>query len=423
MAEKNHMDLLTVLENILDSDPLIDELGFIHPLQFLTLDKEDAGSGMSSGNILQSEDGVLNSRSLEGLSYVPFWCRDHKLGISTEILMPLYGAAKCAFISVYEKYKVQTNVCMNKDEFPGGMKKSMSFPFSIIEAEVMRHSRVLLLLSSDYGTAWNARKLVLSSKQEVQYFVDELFFSDLVLSYFHKSDMTWSHRRWLIKKIVTMHPYVQDIVEKESELVQKLAEKSKMNYRAWNHRCWLVSYMTEGQVLHELNKSKEWAGLNVADSSCFHYRTRLMLKMLGDSSTRHSGNVEIRQAWNEELEWNKLLLLRYAGREALWIYRRFLSLCWKKNFASGTPQSDEDVFIIDELGFVCSCLSIPNDDFGDYQTNSTLAAAYALWLLKQIRDDIGIEIHENVPVIELKDAINKIYPGKFFLQCALPKKA
>lgn len=27
------------------------------------------------------------------------------------------------------------------------------------------------------------------------------------------------------------------------------------------------------QVLHELNKSRDWAGLHVADNSCFHYRT------------------------------------------------------------------------------------------------------------------------------------------------------
>ena len=80
-------------------------------------------------------------------------------------------------------------------------------------------------------------------------------------------------------------------------------QRSKMNYRAWYHRCWLVSYMTTEQVrhiflillhstgssqvtflyllwslvnflqsLHELQRSKKWAGLHVADHSCFHYR-------------------------------------------------------------------------------------------------------------------------------------------------------
>ena len=49
-------------------------------------------------------------------------------------------------------------------------------------------------------------------------------------------------------------------------------QRSKMNYRAWNHCCWLVSYMTREQVLHELKKSRNWAGLHVADNCCFHYR-------------------------------------------------------------------------------------------------------------------------------------------------------
>lgn len=32
-------------------------------------------------------------------------------------------------------------------------------------------------------------------------------------------------------------------------LIQNLPfQRSKMNYRAWNHRCWLVSFMTREQV-------------------------------------------------------------------------------------------------------------------------------------------------------------------------------
>ncbi|KAB1208128.1 Protein prenyltransferase alpha subunit repeat-containing protein 1 [Morella rubra] len=45
-----------------------------------------------------------------------------------------------------------------------------------------------------------------------------------------------------------------------------------MNYRAWNHRCWLVSYMTREHVLNELKTSRKWAGLHIADNCCFHYR-------------------------------------------------------------------------------------------------------------------------------------------------------
>ncbi|GJZ47046.1 putative MO25-like protein [Tanacetum coccineum] len=50
-------------------------------------------------------------------------------------------------------------------------------------------------------------------------------------------------------------------------------QKSKLNYRAWNHRCWLVSYVPKTQVIDELVNHRDWAGLHVADNSCFHYRT------------------------------------------------------------------------------------------------------------------------------------------------------
>ncbi|KAG6437559.1 hypothetical protein SASPL_102478 [Salvia splendens] len=51
-----------------------------------------------------------------------------------------------------------------------------------------------------------------------------------------------------------------------------MSQNSKMNYRAWNHRCWLVSYMSDSQVLLELHSSRDWAALHVADNSCFHFR-------------------------------------------------------------------------------------------------------------------------------------------------------
>nr|GEX31188.1 protein prenyltransferase alpha subunit repeat-containing protein 1 [Tanacetum cinerariifolium] len=47
-----------------------------------------------------------------------------------------------------------------------------------------------------------------------------------------------------------------------------------MNYRAWNHRL-LVSYVPKTKVIDELVNHRDWAGLHVADNSCFHYRTAL----------------------------------------------------------------------------------------------------------------------------------------------------
>jgi len=75
-----------------------------------------------------------------------------------------------------------------------------------------------------------------------------------------------------LKQVAEQHQDMTELVEKESVLVKEIAERSKMNYRAWRHRCWLIPYMTRKQVLDELKKSTRWSELHVADNCCFHYR-------------------------------------------------------------------------------------------------------------------------------------------------------
>ncbi|KAJ8442760.1 hypothetical protein Cgig2_011030 [Carnegiea gigantea] len=175
------------------------------------------------------------------VKYAFFWNRDHKLGISTACLPPLYKAAKYKFMEALMAYKMHSNFSLKNDN------RQSSFPFSETENEVMKHSKCLLLLSSDFGTAWNARKLILSKREEFS-FSEELCLSAVVLSFAPKSENAWSYRRWIIKRIIGRCATLEKILKEESKLVEKIAEKSKMNYRAWYHRCWLISCMTSEQV-------------------------------------------------------------------------------------------------------------------------------------------------------------------------------
>nr|VDD30249.1 unnamed protein product [Brassica oleracea] len=93
-SQEDCFDLLNQFEHVLQSDPLIDEVGFIHPSQFTMLDKE-AGS---------SSDGTSTN----------LWNQDHKLGISTDILIQLCKVAKHAFLAVFNKYKRHENACSNE---------------------------------------------------------------------------------------------------------------------------------------------------------------------------------------------------------------------------------------------------------------------------------------------------------------------
>lgn len=107
-----------------------DEVGFVHPSQFSTL-KEASGGSTSSQDISEHEN-------------TNFWIRDHKLGISTQVLLPLYQAAKHAFMAALREYKTSENLPGNSGD-------------DSLESEVMSHSKALLMLSCDFGTAWNSR--------------------------------------------------------------------------------------------------------------------------------------------------------------------------------------------------------------------------------------------------------------------------
>lgn len=111
-----------------------DEVGFVHPSQFVTLRSGEEGGGSSS---------EMSDASVDAC----FWSEDHKLGISTDVVLPLYQAAKCAFMAATTEYKP---LCNASDD-------SSISSCNDIESEVMKRSRALLLLSYDFGTAWHSR--------------------------------------------------------------------------------------------------------------------------------------------------------------------------------------------------------------------------------------------------------------------------
>ncbi|KAI6692746.1 hypothetical protein NL676_020456 [Syzygium grande] len=392
---------LAELELILESDPLIDEVGFIHPTQLASLSEEG----------VDAPPGPKNLR---------FWSRDRKLGISTEVLLPLYKEAKGAFFDAARNYKMR---CGSRGDGGGD---------GGIGSDVMKHSKALLLVSSDFGTAWNSRKLVASKKESFSMYMDELRLSELILSHSPKCEQAWSHRRWVIKRIAGQTSSLLEIVMKESELVEQIAERLKMNYRAWNHRCWLVSYMTREQVLDELKKSKTWAGLHVADSSSFNYRRRLMTRILEDLCCKdgvasHDCSFEVYQLWKDELDWDEILINRYIGREALWLYRRFLSLCWIRHFTTHADstswnsdyiaeQTMETSFFLDkELDLVGSCLVVQDARFDDFQAQALYSTTYILWLAKQMSKPLEFELRQKLTARNMNNLLSEFCPNSSFL--------
>ncbi|CAN6329723.1 unnamed protein product [Urochloa humidicola] len=369
-------DLLHHFERILHHDPLIDEVGFLHPAQFRTL-----GCG---------QDGDSASQQAPGFQHRYFWCRDHKLAICSEILPKLYRAARDAYFKV--RNAPSQAACL------------------------MSLTKALLILCPDMLTAWNSRKMVLLEKYDFTKLKDELQLCALILSYSPKNESTWSHRRWVLKQVAEQHQDIAELVEKESVLVKEIAERSKMNYRAWRHRCWLIPYMTRKQVLDELKKSTRWSELHVADNCCFHYRRSLLLALLDSRLENREDSLswesETYLLWKEELRWNEMLIRRYHGRESLWNHRRFLSQWWiqqllavKKTCPSMTSQVD--LFITQEISLLSECLNDPADEFGESCVQAELSALYILWISKQVpavKGKLEERLH-SVSIVGLKDVL------------------
>ncbi|KAJ4795357.1 Protein prenyltransferase alpha subunit repeat-containing protein 1 [Rhynchospora pubera] len=378
-------DLLLQLEQILENDELIDEIGFIHPTQFSTLDTS-----------FDSHSVQFNTQF--------FWNKDHKLAISFEILSSLYRAAIQKHSCARRNYKTILSSCSEE-----------SSELLDSEKDLLRHSKALAILSPNFHTAWNSRKLVLSKHNDVILFLNELRLSTLILSYAPKSECAWSHRRWIIKLIAERFQILEGIIRNESELVKKICEKFKMNYRAWNHWCWLVSYMTTQQVLDELGTSRKWAEQHIADNSCFQFRRCLLVRALKTSSetdkaASYNEKSEFCAILEGELKWNDVLIRRYVGREALWMHRRFLSHCWIRKFANDLV----NLFLDQEMQLVKTYLVASPDEFDDTLVQAYLAAAYFLWLSKlQTSPHIGNEIHNKLREAgDLISLLVKISPEK-----------
>ncbi|XP_066317594.1 uncharacterized protein [Miscanthus floridulus] len=376
-------DLLCHFEQILHDHPLIDEVGFLHPTQFCSLDC--------------TQDGNSASQPPEFHHTRYFWCRNHKLAISVEFLPKLYHAAWDAY-------------CNARDA-----------PLS--PTHLMRHTKALLILCPDLLTAWNSRKMVLSAEYDLTKLKDELQLCALILSYSPKNESTWSHRRWVITQVAEQHQDMLELIGNESILVKEIAEKSKMNYRAWRHRCWLIPYMTRKQVLDELKESTRWSELHVADNCCFHYRRSLLLALLdnrlGNGEDSLSWESEICLLWKEELRWDETLIRRYQGRESLWNHRRFLSHWWIQHLLTVeenccqhsttvcSTTSQMDMFVTQEIQLLSEFLHDPVDEFEESRVQAELSALYILWITKQVpavKGKLEERLH-SVSMGKLKDVL------------------
>ncbi|MCO5594614.1 hypothetical protein L7F22_048647 [Adiantum nelumboides] len=165
--EEGGVTLLEQLDHILSSDRHIDELGYVHPSQL---------AGLHEGSV-HVNDSVPDPSV--------FWCGEHKLAISIQALVPLYNAAKSAFIASH-----QVLLGTSKDGFH---ESCVTEDFHVLAKELLSFTRCVVVLNPGFKTAWDVRKQIFVTLSIVGP-LEELQLSSLVLSFNPKCEEAWAHR-------------------------------------------------------------------------------------------------------------------------------------------------------------------------------------------------------------------------------------
>lgn len=158
-----------------------------------------------------------------------------------------------------------------------------------LHIELLRCTRILLLINADHYTAWNARKTLLltlpdqlssfplsstpstttTTTAASHSFRSELRFLNLVYSKHPKSGESWSHRRWVLARMerqewmksshsadsttttatnsnASSSPsslYSSPLFQSELSICERTALIYPKNYYAWMHRIWLCTLL------------------------------------------------------------------------------------------------------------------------------------------------------------------------------------
>ncbi|XP_078369018.1 protein prenyltransferase alpha subunit repeat-containing protein 1-like [Oculina patagonica] len=241
---------------------------------------------------------------------VPFIIVDHKLGIKSWCIKPL-------FLFAYEKL-----MRSHKEEKDCNLSVTAT----------VQLSRAVLLVNAECYTAWNRRKEMISTGTlSAEY---DMRFSALVLSKHPRSAETFAHRRWTIiqlEKQKGQSEFIQCCLRHELGVSLRAAESYADNYTAWSHRAWLVErfiHDKKKKLFCELQVMRLWAERHISDNCGFHYRQVLLTHL-----KRLCSKSELVHLLLSELDFTSDLIVTYPGHEVVWCHRRFVYHFWNQWFA------------------------------------------------------------------------------------------
>mmetsp|Transcript_2853 Transcript_2853/g.3955 ORF Transcript_2853/g.3955 Transcript_2853/m.3955 type:complete len:282 (-) Transcript_2853:1679-2524(-) len=177
-------------------------------------------------------------------------------------------------------------------------------------ARRQKESTVILLLSGDSYSAWNARKRQYRICWNEDERTQELAFNAVVLRKHPKAATAWSHRRWCLRDLALD----LELLGPELDLCTMLTERYPRNYSAWTHRTWLLHQVTKYHenihLIKEHTFVQHWLSTHISDHSAVAFAIYVAL-LLG-RKTMHSPQeiLHEEQNKNENKYLNDLRILQ-----------------------------------------------------------------------------------------------------------------
>ncbi|KAF6207780.1 hypothetical protein GE061_016228 [Apolygus lucorum] len=230
----------------------------------------------------------------------------------------------------------------------------------------------VLMINPDITSFWNMRKDLINCGKLDPCF--ELHFAALVLSRKPKSLDVYTHRKWVLSKILKGHNDKVELLANEMNVCEVAADRYSNNYHAWTHRLWCLNQGIAFQsnrlqfFLQELNWSQSWILRHVSDYSGFHHRQQV-LSMISDSSPNNlpdnvaplfsstessfkqfcasqgvTSNVEVSSILKliiSELWLNTGMINDFVAHESLWYHRRFILHMFKNHAPSCDSEANK----------------------------------------------------------------------------------
>ncbi|KAL7681246.1 putative protein prenyltransferase, alpha subunit [Plasmopara halstedii] len=273
--------LLARLMCIFQEDPLIDEVGLLFGIEARDLTPETA-----------------------------FTLENHKLGVAFAAGKPLFQAARLQFHVLNARFQEKvTEITQSNDNEQ--------------RAQLVHCTRAILLISADFYTAWNTRKLFVTRGWLNAH--DEIQFTNLVFTLHPKSIDTWAYRRWLANLVCQSSSENDNLIfySREIEVCSRLAEQKPRNYHAWSFRHWIVSQLPVVLTLQELKDMERWCRTHITDHSGWNHRQHTLNELI--KKYRISGHENLsKELILTEYKFVSEIVTLYPSHEALWCHRRYV---------------------------------------------------------------------------------------------------